>query len=155
MSLEAKRKTLEELAAAHVAFKETVSHIPDDKVTAPMQGEWSAKDLVAHVSSWEEVTALDVHRRLIRGHLPVIAALDHSEVDDWNAFLMRGRKAFSWQQVAWELEGNYEMLVEALEMAPASAFDQGSLLANFLAIAIHHYGDHGGQIHEWRQREGI
>lgn len=154
MSLEAKHKTLADLAAAHVAFKEAVAHIPEDRLTDPMHGEWCAKDLIAHASSLDELAALDLHR-IAAGHVPTVAAFKESEVDEWNAFLMRGRKLFPAAQVMAELESRYDMLVEAIEAVPEAMFSGGSMVANFLAVAIHHYGDHGGHIREWREREGI
>jgi hypothetical protein len=151
---EAKTKALADLAAAHLDFKETVRGIPDDKLTVAVLGEWSAKDIIAHVSSWEEVAALDL-RRIGRGHVPFVAGFREADVDEWNAFLMRGRKLFLPAQVFHELEGCYDMLVEALETVPEAMFQQGGMVTNFLAISVHHYQDHGGHIREWRQREGI
>ena len=154
MTAEPKAKALADLAAGHVAFKEAVRGIPEDKVTVPMHGEWSAKDLIAHVSAWNEAASLDLHR-LARGHVPCLAAFREEDVDEWNDFLMRGRKLFSPAQVFHELEGCYDMLVEALETVPAKMFEGGSMVSNFLAVAIHHYGDHAGHIREWRESEGI
>lgn len=154
MSSEAKAKALADLAAAHLEFKETVRGIPDDKLTIPVLEEWSAKDVVAHISSWEELGALDL-RRIGRGHVPFIAAFRNADLDEWNAFLMRGRKLFPPAQVFHELEGCYDMLVEALKTVPEAMFQQGSMVTNFLTITIRHYQEHGGHIREWRQREGI
>ena len=154
MPSEAKAKALADLAAAHVDFKEVVRDIPGDKLTTVMHGEWSAKDIVAHVASWNEVASLDL-RRMGRGHVPTLAAFREADVDEWNAFLMRGRKLFPPPQVYHELEECYDMLVEALETVPEAMFQQGGMVTNFLAIAIHHYGDHAGHIREWREREEI
>src|SRR3972149_890092 len=132
MPSEAKAKALADLAAAHVDFKEVVRDIPGDKLTTVMHGEWSAKDIV-----------------------PTLAAFREADVDEWNAFLMRGRKLFPPPQVYHELEECYDMLVEALETVPEAMFQQGGMVTNFLAISVHHYQDHGGHIREWREREGI
>jgi hypothetical protein len=154
MSSEAKAKALADLAAAHAGFKEVSLHIPEDRLTVAMLGEWSAKDVIAHVSSFAEVVALDMHR-LARGHVPVLAAFREAEVDEWNAFFMRGRKLFPPAQAYYELECCYDMLVEALEAVPEAMFEGGHMVTNVLAVVIHHYGDHGGHIRDWRQQEGI
>ncbi len=154
MTMEAKAKSLADLAAAHVHFKETVRGIPDDKLTVPMHGEWSVKDLIAHVSSWNEMGALDM-ARVGRGHVPCVAAFREADVDEWNAFLMRPRKLFPPAQVYSELEGCYDMMAEALAAVPQAMFQPGNMVPNFLMIAVHHYGDHGGHIREWRQQQGI
>jgi hypothetical protein len=154
MPADAKAKVLADLAAAHIDFKETARAIPAEKLTEVMHGEWSAKDLVAHVASWDEVASLDL-RRIGRGHVPTLAAFREADVDEWNAFLMRGRRLFPPPQVFHELEECYDMLVEALETVPEAMFQEGGIVTNLLAITIHHYGDHGGHIREWREREGI
>lgn len=154
MSADAKAKILADLAAAHADFRETVRAIPGEKLTEVMHGEWSAKDLAAHVSSWDELASLDL-RRIGRGHIPTLAAFREAEVNEWNGFLMRGRKLFPPPQVFHELEECYEMLVEALETVPEAMFQEGGIVTNLLAISVHHYGDHAGHIREWREREGI
>lgn len=154
MPAEAKTKALADLAAAHAGFKEVALHIPEDRLTVAMHGEWSAKDVIAHVSSLSEATALDVSR-MARGHVPCLAAFREAEVDEWNGYLMRGRKLFPPAQVYSELESRYDMLVEALEAVPEAMFEGGHMVTNILAVIIHHYGDHAGHVREWRQREGI
>ncbi len=150
----AKAKALQDLAAAHVHFKETARGVPEDRLTVPMHGQWSAKDLIAHVSSLNELTALDTHR-IARGHVPCLAAFREADVDEWNAFLMRGRKLFPPAQVYSELEGCYDMLVEALATVPQAMFESGSMVGNLLAVVVHHYRDHAGHIRQWREGEGI
>lgn len=154
MAGEAKAKALADIAAAHVAFKEAVRGIAEEKLAQQMHGEWSAKDLIAHISSWNEHTSLDA-RRIARGHVPCIAAFREADVDEWNAFLVRPRKLFPAAQVLSELEGSYAMLVEALSTVPQAKFEQGNILPNVLAILVGHYGQHGGDIRRWREREGI
>jgi hypothetical protein len=154
MTSEAKAKALADLAAAHVGFKEAVRGIPEDKLVIPMHGEWSAKDLVAHISSWNEFTALDM-RRLARGHVPCIAAFREADVNEWNAFLVRPRKLFPAGQVMAELEGCYDALAEALGAVPQAMFEPGHMVSNILLIVGGHYRDHAGHIREWRSKEGI
>ena len=154
MTSEAKAKALADVAAAHVDFKEAVRGIPEEKLSVPMHGEWSAKDIVAHVSSWNEMSALDM-RRLARGHVPCIAAFREADVNEWNAFLMRPRKLFPAAQVLSELEGCYDALAEALATVPQAMFEPGQMVSNLLALVGGHYRDHARHIREWREGEGV
>ena len=154
MTSEAKAATLADLAAAHVDLKETVRGIPEDRLSEPMHGEWSVKDLIAHISSWNEFTSLDM-RRLARGHVPCIAAFREADVDQWNAFLIRPRKLFPAGQVMAELEGCYDALAEALATVPQAMFEPGQMVSNMLALIGGHYRDHARHIREWREREGV
>jgi hypothetical protein len=153
MTSETKAKALADVAAAHVHFKEAVRGIPEDRLGVPMHGEWSAKDIVAHVSSWNEMSALDM-RRLARGHVPCIAAFREADVNEWNAFLMRPRKLFPAAQVLSELEGCYDALAEALGSVPQAMFEPGQMVSNLLALVGGHYRDHARHIREWREGEG-
>ena len=154
MSAEGKSRALADLDAAHSEFQQAVGGIPEAKLTVPMHGEWTAKDLIAHVSSWEEMGALDL-QRVTRGHVPLLASFREADVDQWNAFLMRGRRIFPPAQVLGELNSSHEMLLAAMSSVPEAMFQPGQMVANFLAIATHHYRDHAGHIHEWRGREGV
>jgi len=153
MTSEVKAKALADVAAAHVAFKEAVRGIPEEKLSVPMHGEWCAKDIIAHVSSWNEMSALDM-RRLARGHVPCIAAFREADVNEWNAFLMRPRKLFPAAQVLSELEGCYDALAEALGTVPQAMFEPGQMVSNLLALVGGHYRDHARHIREWREGEG-
>ena len=154
MTSEAKAKALADVAAAHVHFKEAVRGIPEEKLVVLMHGEWSVKDLIAHISSWNEFTSLDM-RRLARGHVPCMAAFREADVNEWNAFLVRPRKLFPVPQVMAELEGCYHALAEALATVPQAMFEPGNMVANILLIARGHYREHTGHIRQWRSKEGI
>jgi len=49
------------LAALEAARRETlgaIDGIPEDKMTAPAFGDWSVKDVLCHLTSWEQFAAL-------------------------------------------------------------------------------------------------
>jgi hypothetical protein len=66
-------------------------------MTKEVSGGWNVKDIVAHLSSWDEVSWLDFERAA-RGHLPFLLAWN-DDIDEWNKFLMRGRLGFPLTQV--------------------------------------------------------
>ncbi len=154
MSLEAKHKALDDLAGAHVELKEAALRIPEEKLNDALLGGWSVKDVIAHVSSWDELASLDVHR-LARGHVPVLSDYKSAEADDWNASLMRGRTRFSPGQIYYELESCYDMLIEALETVPEAMYDGRTAVTDIVRITEDHYRQHAGNIREWRERQGL
>jgi hypothetical protein len=84
-------------------------------------GDWSAKDMLAHIASWDEFVALDMHR-IGRGHIPCIASFKEGEVDSWNGFLMRPRRLWPLVQVRSEAQHCHEALLEALNTLPEPMF---------------------------------
>ncbi len=60
------QKLLKRLDAAWLAFLESYAGLPDERLMEPgVTGDWSVKDVLAHVTTWEE-EALK--------HLPLIIA---------------------------------------------------------------------------------
>ncbi len=148
-----KARVVSETEAAFGELQSAVEGIPDGRMGEQWFGEWSAKDILAHVASWDDFSAADI-ARIARGHTPCLAAFKESEVDDWNAFLMRPRKMFPLEQVTFEFEHWHKALLDLLKELPDSIFGPG-VLGNVCAIIHAHLREHAGHIRAWREREGI
>lgn len=149
-----KSQAISALEMAYNELQQAAAGIPDDRMTDVWFGEWSAKDLLAHMASWDEVVSEDL-LRIGRGHVPVFAAFREADVDEWNAFLMRPRKLFSLAQVRHESRQWHDRAAASMEALPDGLFAPGNMVAAFAAIDTGHYLDHARAIREWRQREGI
>jgi hypothetical protein len=106
-----------------------------------MHGEWSAKDVVA-TSSWNGGPGPAAHEPPSRPS----AAFREADMDSERLPHARAQTVpprgctTSWRSAdsRWALR-------------PFPGYVQpGSMVTNFLAIAIHHYGDHAGHIREWK-----
>jgi hypothetical protein len=131
-----------------------IQGLPDDKMAVPLADDWSAKDIMGHITAWDEVTVSDL-RRIARGRLPTLAAFREAEVDSWNAFLIRPRKLFPLPQIRAEFEEARAEMVVALKELPEGLLAQGQMVRNIFAIMANHEKDHARQVREWRQREGF
>ena len=149
-----KARVIGEIEAAFGELQSATEGIPDGRMGEAWHGEWSAKDILAHIASWNEFSAADI-ARISRGHMPCLAAFKEAEVNDWNSFLMKPRKLFPLPQVRFESEHCHRQLVDALNPLPEAVFAPGNMVSAFLAIAAGHYRNHAGNIREWRQGEGI
>ena len=128
--------------------------LPEDKLTAAFAGEWTAKDIMAHIASWDEFSASDL-RRIGCGRIPCLAAFRETEVDDWNAFLMRPRRVFPLPQIQAEFEEARAEMLAALNDLPEQLMARGTMVHNIVGVFANHEKSHAQQIREWRQREGI
>jgi hypothetical protein len=128
--------------------------LPEDKMTVPLAGEWSAKDLMGHIASWDELSLSDL-RRIARGRIPCLAAFREADVDDWNAFLMRPRKLFPLPQIQAEFEEARAEMMAALKDLPEKLMAQGTMVRNIVAVMANHEKDHARQLREWREQEGV
>jgi hypothetical protein len=149
-----KSSAIDDVKSGHAELLKAIEGLPDDKMGVVWYGEWSTKDVLAHIASWDEFATLDL-RRIGRGHIPCLAAFKEAEVDEWNGFFMRPRKLFALPQVRFEGEHWHDELLDTLDALPDPMFSQGQMVANFVAIAGAHYRDHAGRITEWRQKEGV
>jgi hypothetical protein len=131
-----------------------IQGLPEDKLTVPLAGDWSVKDFMGHIASWDEFTVSDL-KRIARGRLPCLAAFREAEVDSWNAFLIRPRKLFPLPQIRAEFEEARAEMVAALKDLPDGLLTQGQMVRNILLIMANHEKDHARQVREWRQQEGI
>ncbi len=151
---EAKAKLIGELEDAYQQLVAAIRGIPESKMTEPMLGEWSVKDILAHISSWDELEVQDL-RRLGRGHVPMQTAFREEEGDNWNAFLLKGLRLFPMSQVMAELEANRQASREVMDGLPDAFFAPGSLLRTFCEGTVKHYREHAAQVRAWRQKEGV
>jgi hypothetical protein len=137
------------LDRARAEFLEAIDGLPDTDLTKTAFGQWSVKDLIAHVSSWDEIGATDLERAS-RGHIPALMSFNDEEIDDWNASLMRGRLGFTLPQVQYELSDRRKRLIDALNGAP-EALVAGPLVARLTTVLIEHDTEHAEAIKPWRQ----
>lgn len=149
-----REKTLAEMASARKNFLAALDRLSEEQMVRPVVGEWSVKDLLAHVACWEEVLLPDI-QRLARGDAPALAAFDIKKVDEWNEKLMSLRRHFSLEQARRELELRREQLLDAVGKLPDSAFAEGQFARNLLKVCVIHDGEHEQDIRDWRKREGL
>ena len=50
-----KAELLERIHSSYAALEQTIGRLKEDQMTAPIDGSWSAKDLLAHVAAWQQV----------------------------------------------------------------------------------------------------
>jgi hypothetical protein len=149
----AKLVSIVDLGSAHRAFKELLLSIPATAFRTPVAGDWSAKDLAAHLSSWDEIVALDLVR-LARGHMPMTRELESDHVDELNTVLLRSRKRFPRQQVVRELELCYDALIETIDAVPESVLASDGIGERLIRSQILHYDVHTTTMRRWRSSIG-
>jgi hypothetical protein len=128
--------------------------LTDDQMMKPVVGDWSVKDLLAHLTSWEEVALPDIER-VARGDAPALAAFDLKRVDEFNAMIMSLRRHFTLDQARRELDAFRASLLEAIGRLPDSALAEGQFARGLLQICAYHDTEHTEDIQNWRKREGL
>jgi uncharacterized protein (TIGR03083 family) len=142
------------LEASHKELLAAIDGLTPEQMAVPVFADWSVKDILAHVVSWEEYTLLDF-QRVAKGHMPALASFKQQDVDSFNALVMSLRRDFPLDQVINELEANRRATIAALVALPDERLAQGQFARIWATITAGHDHEHAEDIRKWRQKEGI
>jgi hypothetical protein len=149
-----KSDAIASLEATRRETLDAIAGIPEDMMSVTAFGTWSTKDVLCHLTSWEQLAAADL-QRVGRGHIPQLATFRGEDADDWNAWLMRSRNLFPLPQVMFELENARRQLIDGLNALPDNLFAAGQMVRMLTDGLVHGEQSHIADIRAWRQKEGV
>jgi hypothetical protein len=131
------------------AFLKSFADLPKtDLLEAGVCGEWSIRDLMAHVTTWEEET-LEALPLILEGKRTPKYSTKYGGVDAFNALQYEKKHSLSLAQVRRDLASTHKRLVAFLSDLPETAFTPR--LVRRLGIDTYkHYQEHREQIEGWR-----
>jgi hypothetical protein len=147
------QELLDGLAAARDEFLAALADIdPALRTTPGLVGEWSARDLLAHVGYWSGHAGESLHRAEL-GELNEFGRDDLS-VDDRNEVVTRVARETDYATVASREQGAYEAFVARLAAVdPESLSDRdadGDTLEEVIGFdGADHYREHTLDIRAW------
>ena len=145
-------------------FLDVVEGLPDAGwVEGGVVGEWSVKDILAHLSRWEaELIALLYQAGL--GRKPTTAQFSSASEDTLNAKWYLESKDRPLERILTDFEGVREQTIRRVQtIVDADLTDpkrypwlKGKPLADWIASdSIEHEAEHAAQIRQWRQTRNI
>jgi hypothetical protein len=146
-----------ELEEARKELLASFQGLTQEQMTRPgVAGDWSVKDVLSHVTSWEEIALPDL-ARLARGDKAVLASIDlySANYDPMNAVIMSMRRNLPLDQVLRELHIFHADFVAGVARLPDSVIQEGQFGWLFVKITAEHDHEHAGHISEWRKREAL
>src|ERR1700674_2877622 len=79
-----KQSVLQNIETEYGKFQDTIKGLERAQLDRVFYGDWSVKDIVAHMLGWErEMT--EALRRIARGERPTPEGVDYSNANEWNA----------------------------------------------------------------------
>ncbi len=158
-----KRELIDNIHAERERLNAVLARVPADRMSEPgVAGEWSVKDLLAHLAVWQSraVTLLFQAERGIKLQLPQSNSSDWADV---NAFDYDEQKDRPLDRVMADYAGVHSQLIKRLEawQDEQALFDKGrfpALKGNALAEHIwadsgEHDAEHRIQIEAWLKKE--
>ncbi len=115
--------------------------------------DWSVKDVLAHVTIWEE-EALKHLPLILNGGRPPRYAVKYGGIDAFNAQMLARRKDLSLPQVLDQLSETHRRLVKYVESVPEEQFVHETRFRRRLKLDTYgHYSIHARMLQEWRKRK--
>jgi DinB superfamily len=151
-----KEQLLTRLARAWEAFKDSYAGLSDAELLEPgVTGAWSIKDLIAHVTWWEE-EALKHLPLILAGGKPPRYSVTYGGIDAFNALMTEQRKHLSLAEVLRQQEHVHRRLVDFLDGAPADELAGETRFRRRLRLDTYgHYPKHARAIRAWRRQQLI
>jgi hypothetical protein len=143
----------ERINSSYAALEYTIGQLSDEQLTTPIDGSWSAKDLLAHIVAWEQVT---IHFHVGDRSFEDVTQLTSvpyatTAVDQINeAFYQRDRN-IPLAQVLQSFRSSHQELLTMLDhMSEADLFkaytppgrDTGQLIEWVIGDSYEHYDEH-------------
>ena len=148
-----RQQLLRKLDKAWTEFKESFAGLSDAQLTEPgVMGDWSVKDILAHVTWWEE-EALKHLPLIIKEGRPPRYSTHYGGIDAFNALMTERKRDLSFADVVHQQEAIHRQLITYLQSVPEEYFTQETRFRHRLRLDTYsHYPKHAKAIREWRER---
>ncbi len=125
----------------------------DSQLTLPgVTGVWSVKDIIAHVTWWEE-EALKHLPLIIKGGRPQRYSVKYGGIDAFNALMTEQKRDLSLAEVLKQQEETHCRLIAYVQSVPTEQSSRETRFRRRLRLDTYsHYPKHAKAIREWRER---
>jgi hypothetical protein len=147
-----RRQLLKRLDTAWAAFNESYAGLSDAQMTrAGVTGAWSVRDIVAHVTTWDE-EALEHLPLILRGGTPPRYSVRYGGIDAFNARRTEQKRDLSLSEVRAQLAATHGRLVDLIERVPDHHLIGETRFRRRLRLDTYgHYPLHAEAIRRWRR----
>ena len=149
-----RQQLFKQLSKAWESFKQSYAGLSEAQLKEPgVTGKWSVRDIVAHVTTWEE-EALKYLPLILQGKRPPLYSHQYGGIDAFNALMTERKNDLSLAEVLRQLDENHRQLLNYLESVPEENFTQETRFRRRLrADTYSHYPKHAKAILRWREQK--
>ena len=146
------------LEAARARLDAALAGMSSEEMTVPGPlGDWSVKDLLAHVTSWD-VDLLTNLGRIKRGQKPGRTQWDKAGIQEQNEAWHQELKDRPLERVLADYDGVHAQVLRAVHgltdaelEAPVDWLAGRPMYRYFVDHIVTHEDEHGAELAEWRQ----
>ncbi|HBF41926.1 MAG TPA: hypothetical protein DDW19_09245 [Anaerolineaceae bacterium] len=148
-----KEQILDKINLAWKELLDAVEGLTPVQMTLPgVTGNWSVKDILAHVTWWEEECLKYLPVILEGGHPPRYSVM-YGGIDAFNAQMTEARQKLPLEEVLKSLQETHRLLLTYLVNVPEEQFATETRFRRRLKYdTFTHYPEHAAAIREWRSR---
>jgi hypothetical protein len=148
-----REQLLKRLDQAWEAFKQSYAGLTDaELLESGVTGAWSIKDIIAHVTWWEE-EALTHLPLILAGGRPPRYSVTYGGIDAFNARMTAQRKNLPLAEVLRQRDEVHCRLIAFIESAPDDQTTGDTRFRRRLRLDTYgHYPKHARAIRTWRER---
>jgi hypothetical protein len=132
------------------AFLDSFDGLPDDVLSLPcVVGDWSVRDIMGHITTWEEEALKSLPLILARGTPKSYG--EYGGVDAFNAQESAEKRSLSLDKTRQMLTVTHQTLLDRIVEIPDKAAD-AEFERRLGEDTWEHYEEHAAQIRAWRIR---
>ena len=143
---------LNRLDRAWEALKASYSGLTDSQLLEPDAiGTWSVKDIIAHVTWWEE-EALTHVPVILTGGKPPRYSVKYGGIDAFNAQMSEQKRNLSLSVVLQQRDETHRRLIDFIQNVPEDQIVRGTRFRRRIRLDTYsHYLEHTEAIRKWRE----
>ena len=147
-----KQRLLKQLEKAWTAIEESYAGLSDSQLTEPgVMDNWSVKDILAHVTTWEEEALKYLPLILTGGKPPRYSR--YGGIDAFNAQMAEQKRGLALSDVQRQLDETHRRLIDYIRSIPEEHFTRETRFRHRLRLDTYgHYPQHARAIRQWRER---
>ena len=148
-----KQQLLRRLDWAWVAFKDSYAGLSESDVLEPgVTKTWSVRDIIAHVTTWEE-EALKHLPAILEGRRPPLYSVTYGGIDAFNVLMTTRKAGLSLAEVYRQQEEIHRQVVDTIVRTPDAQLACETRYRRRLRLDTYsHYPKHTEAILRWRAR---
>jgi hypothetical protein len=148
------QQLLRRLNQAWIAFKDSYTGLSESEILEPrVTKAWSVKDIVAHVTTWEE-EALKHLPAVLEGRRPPRYAVTHGGIDSFNALMTNQKAGLSLVEVYRQQEEIHQRIIVEVVSVPATELAHETRWRRRMRLDTYgHYPKHTEAIRRWRAQQ--
>jgi hypothetical protein len=148
-----RQQLLNKLDKVWAEFRQSYAGLSDAQLVEPgVAGDWSVKDILAHVTWWEE-EALKYLPLIVAEVRPPRYSTKYGGIDAFNALMTERKHDLGLADVLEQQEATHRRLIDYLHSVPEEQFTRETRFRHRLRLDTYsHYREHAKAIREWRER---